>query len=121
MGIVERVKGVKELFLRSIFSLQKLNVINKQQVDAAIFFLKFVRYTVLNSINQFICEVFGGYIDHGFEACVLQHLVANGVHNVGFAKTHSTVNEQRVVCFGRRLGHSFGCGMGELVAFANDE
>jgi hypothetical protein len=49
------------------------------------------------------------------------YVVADGVHQVGFAHTDAAVEEERVVGLGGALGDSLGGGHGELVAAADDE
>lgn len=52
---------------------------------------------------------------------MLQNVMADRMHQVGLAQTDAPVQEQRVVCFGRRFRHRERCGMGEAVVRADDE
>ena len=38
-----------------------------------------------------------------------------------FAQTYASVNKKRVVNLTRRLGHSQGCGVGQVVVGTNHE
>ena len=48
-------------------------------------------------------------------------MVTNGLKEVGFAETGAPIDEKRVVGPCRGVGHSLGCGVGELVVGADDE
>ena len=52
---------------------------------------------------------------------MLQHVVADRVHQVRLAEPHSAVNEQRVVRARRRFGDRPARGVGELIRRSDDE
>ena len=62
--IVKCVEGVEEGFLCLVLALQKLNVINKQDIDIPVLGLKFSRFIVLNCIDEIVREFFRRHISH---------------------------------------------------------
>ena len=52
---------------------------------------------------------------------MLQHVVTDGVHQMRFAESHTTVDEQRVVGPRRRLRHGAAGGVRKLIRRSDDE
>ncbi len=52
---------------------------------------------------------------------VMQELIANSVHQVGFTQTNTTVNKERVVKLTRRRCYVHGSGTCHAVGGAFDE
>ena len=53
---------MKKFFLCTLFVFQKLDIIDNQTVNGAIFFLKIFDSVILDSINNFIGKHFAGYV-----------------------------------------------------------
>ena len=67
--IVQGVESVEESLLGLIFTLQKLDIVNKQHVNIAVCGLKIHCSVVLNRVNEVVSEFFRRYVAH-FDARV---------------------------------------------------
>ena len=76
---------MEELFLRSFFVGKKLNIIDHQQVDAAVFIAELLLRPILDGIDEIIGERFAADIFYPCGWAQLQHLMADGVHQMGLA------------------------------------
>ena len=121
MAVEERVEGVEELLLRTFFPSEKLDVIDQQQVGLAISFPKFDQIVVLNRVDEFIDEHFAGKVHHLRVLFVHPDILADRLHQVRLAESHSAVNEKRVVGARRRFGHRQARGMRDFVVRADHE
>ena len=41
--------------------------------------------------------------------------MSDSVHQMGFSKSHASVNKERIVDLSRGFGHGQGCGVGQIV------
>ena len=64
----------------------KLNIVNHQYVDIAVFIPKFLVFIVLDGVNQLIREGFTRDIQHLRLWITIQNKMPDGVHQVRFAK-----------------------------------
>ena len=97
-----------------------MNVVNDQGIDVPIFLAKIAHALGADRFDQFIGELFGAKIDDFQPGFLDQHLVADGVKQMGFAQPRSPIYEQRVVS-GGVVGHGHGGGVGQLIGIAHDE
>ena len=72
-------------------------------------------------MDHLVHEAFGGDVCEPGAAEVLEHVAADRVHQMGLAKTHSAVDEERVVGPRGRLGHSPCRRVRKLVRGTDDE
>ncbi len=114
---VQGVEGVEELFLGGLFAGDELDVIDEQDVDAAIFVAEGLRGVAADGVDQVVGKLLGGDIQHLQTA--LRALVTNGMQQVGLAQPDAAVQEEWVVRLGRFLGYRLGGGMRQAVAGAN--
>ena len=47
--------------------------------------------------------------------------MGNGMHQMGFSETYTTVNKERIVDFTRRFRHCKGCSVCQIVVFSDYE
>ena len=47
--------------------------------------------------------------------------MGDGVHQVGFAQAHATIQKQRIEGDRATFGHAAGGGMGQFIGFADNE
>lgn len=66
---------------------QKLDIVNEQDIDVAVFIAKGFCCIVLDGIDQFIGESLTGCIKDLHFRMVLVNLVAYGIHEVRLAKS----------------------------------
>ena len=118
---MQRVEGVKELFLRRLFAGQKLNVVDQQHVDLTVAIAKLRRAVVLQRDNELVGELFAGQVDDVGGEVILHNAVADRVHEVRLAQTDAAVQEQRIIGVGRGAGDRLRGGVREPVGVADHE
>ena len=118
---VERVECVKELFLRRFLALEKLHVVDEQEIGFAKAPTELVSRAILNGSDELVRELLRadeGDPSIGFPS---EQLVRDRLHEVGLTDACIPVDEQRVVNPSRRLSHGMGGRSGELVRLADNE
>jgi hypothetical protein len=112
---------VEKLLLGSFLALEKMDVIDEQEVDFAIPSAKFSGRTILDRSDEIVCELFCA--DQGYSnlRASSDNLVANRLHQVGFPEAGRTVDEQWVVDLPWSLGNGVSGGGGKLVRLSDDE
>src|ERR1043166_6518722 len=89
--LVEGVERVEEFLLDALFSGQKLNVVNEQDVGLAIFFAKARELIVLNGINVLVRKFFRGEISDARTLFVRGNVLAYCVKQMCFAQTDAAI------------------------------
>ena len=115
------VKGIKELFLGSVFAAHKLNVIHHQNVNRTELFLKCGRIFVTQRSDKLVHKLFCREINDVAARILLFDMPCNGVHQVGFAQTDAGIQEQGVKRDVSGFGNFTGCGISEFIGFADNE
>ncbi len=95
---------MKKLVLSTLFTGDKLHVVDEQQVDTAVTVSKRCHLVFTDSVDGVVRKRFGSDV---FDQKVRQPLgdsVTYGVHQVGFAQTGFAVDKKRVVGAPRRFG-----------------
>ena len=82
---MEGIESVKEFRLRAFFADDELNVVDEQNVDAAIALAKFENAVVANRIDDFVHEAFRRNVGQLHAGAMCQHVMPNGVHQVRLA------------------------------------
>ena len=118
---MQGVEGVEEFFLCGFFAGDELNIVHHQHINAAEAVSELNIPPLLDSGNQLVGEGFTGDIEDAFAGVMLADEVADGVHEVRFAKAYTAVDKQRVVGMSRVSGDGQRGGMGKTVAAADDE
>src|SRR5262245_31511471 len=98
MRVVQRVERVKELFLRTLFSGNELNVIDQQDIVVSISLFETEHLVVPNSIDDFVGKFLRRDIGQAKQLVIELDRVSDGVHEMCLAKTHATIKEQGIVC-----------------------
>ena len=80
IGILQCIKCVEEFYLRLFLALQKLDIVDNQAVDIAVFLAEGLGSFVLDGIDDFIGEFFTGGVEHLHAGIVLLDAVADSVH-----------------------------------------
>ncbi len=82
---------MEELFLRTLFIGEELNIIDQQGVNGAVIAFKFFDGVVLQGFYHVLHETLGVHIDH-FSIWLTRHnAVADGVQQVGFTQTGAAI------------------------------
>ena len=88
---MQGVEGVEEFFLCGFFAGDELNIVHHQHINAAEAVSELNVPPLLDSGNQLVGEGFTGDIEDAFAGVMLADEVADGVHEVCFAKAYTAV------------------------------
>ncbi len=119
--LMQRVKCMEKFLLSRFFPSQELNVVNQQNVYVAVFVAKAFRPVVPDGVDEFIREFLRGNVHDAACRVMFQNVMADRMHQVRFSQPDPSVQKQRVVCFGKRLGDGERCRMGEPVPGSDHE
>ena len=119
--LIEVVEDVEEFLLRFFFTDDELEIIYNEAVELAEFEIEFVAFAEANRINEIGIEMSDGGIEDFKGRVLLQECIADGLDEVGFAKTRATIQEERVVAVARGIDDAPGSGKGKVVVGADDE
>src|SRR6266496_4828923 len=121
MSIEKRIESVKEFFLGTLFATEKLDVVYQEEIDLAIALSEFDQIAVLDRVDELVDEQFTGDINHLYVFLLGPNVLPDGLHQVGFAKTDTAINEQRVVCARGRLGYGESGSMRNFIVRTDHE
>ncbi|MNJ53529.1 hypothetical protein D3C77_489220 [compost metagenome] len=82
---MQRIEGMEKLLLCRFLPGQKLNVINEQNINVPVFVPEAFRPVIPDGVNEFICKFLGRNINDFTAWTMLQNVVSNRMHEVGFA------------------------------------
>ncbi len=119
--LIERVERVKKFFLRAIAAGQEMDVVDHQQIDVAIAMAELMHVAVLDRQDELVDERIAGEIQDPRVGLLLEHLLADGLKQMRFAKTDAAMDEQRVVRLAGLLGDGHRRGVGKTIARAGYE
>src|SRR5882672_11193295 len=121
MRFVQRIESVEKFLLNPLFTGKELDVVDQQYLGLPVFLPKTDQLIVLNPINVFIGEFLGRKVSNTRSFAMADDVLANGMEQMGFAQPDSTVQEQRIVRFARRLRDCLGRGISKVVIISNDK
>ena len=80
IGILQCIKCMEEFYLCLLLALQKLDIVDNQAVDIAVFLTEGFRGFVLNRVDDFVGEFFTGGVQYLHAGIILLDAVADSVH-----------------------------------------
>ena len=117
----QRVERVEEFVLRRILAGDELDIVDHQHVDRTEQFLEIHDLLVTQRLDEAVHELLGRQVKDAQLGLAGNHLVRDGMHQVGLAQTDAAIKEQRVKRHRAAFGHSPRGGMGQFVRLAHDE
>ena len=115
---------MEELFLCTLFSYNKLNIVNKKYINISVLLAELGHsriVAVTDGVDQFICKVFTRDIeDLGFRV-ILKNKMGNRVHKVSLAETDTCIEIQRVIDLARRFRYGKRGSVGKFIISAHDK
>jgi len=78
IGLVQRVEGVEELFLETLFAFHELDVVDEQHVDLSVAPFEVAHHVGADGVDELVEEGLGGDVAHGEGRVVLVHVVGDG-------------------------------------------
>ena len=118
------VKRVEKLFLCGLFSDDKLDIVDQQNVDITVLFTEFCHSSIIavsDRFNQFIRKGFTRYIKYSGLWIIFQDKVCDRVHQMGFPQSNTSVEEEGVVDFARGFGNCQRCSVCKFVVASDNE
>ncbi len=110
VALVQRVEGVEELLLDALFSRQKLDVVNEQQVGLAVFLAESGYLVVLDAVNIFVGEFLRSNENDARALFVTGDELADGMEQMSLAQSDTAVKEEGIIRFaGAMPGSTGGC------------
>ena len=119
--VMQFIEGVEELLLGTFTAGDKLDIVHHQHVHLPDLFPEFVGLLHLDGADQLIGEVLTGHVQDLLLGIRLVDEVADGLHQVGFAQSHTAVDKQRVIGFRRAFRHGQRGRVRKPVAVAHNE
>jgi hypothetical protein len=115
LAVDERIEGMKEFFLRTLFAGDELHIVDQHQLRGAVAFAEFFQVSLAYGINELVGEFFTGQVDHAGVRTRAQPLLSDGLHQVGFAQAGTTVNKQGIVSHRLMTGDRTASGVSKLA------
>ena len=103
------------------FAGDELDVVYQQDVHGVEAVAEAGHAVEAKRVNYFNGKLFSAYVAQAHRRITFFDGVPDGMHQVGLAHAHSAIEKQRVVGFGRLLGHRARRGVRKLVGLAHDE
>ena len=119
--LVDRVERVEELLLRPLLVGDELDVVDEEEVDPPVAGAELVDLALLDRGDELVGELLAGRVDDALARELGDHLVADGVHQVGLAEADAAVQEERVVGVARALRDRQARRVGQAVGRPDDE
>src|SRR5678816_865149 len=112
---------MEELFLCSLFRRNELNVVDQQNIVISVSLAEAQELVVPNGADEIVGELFRGDVGQPQTAVSSFDLLADGVHEVGLAETHSSIHKQRVVGLRGSFCDRKGRSVRELIGGTDDK
>ena len=119
--VVQGVKRMEELLHRRLFTRQKLDIVNQQNVNIAVNLLERRTLIVTNRVNEIVRELLRIHVAHPQIRVQILGVVADRVQQVGLTQARTAVDEQRVVDNAGLLRHRESARVCKAVGLTNHE
>src|SRR5450432_3760681 len=121
MPVEKCVEGVEKLFLRSLLTAEKLDVVDQEQVRLSIALPKFDQVVMLDRVDEFVDEEFAGKV-HDLRVFLLHpDVLTDRLHEVRLSESDPAVDKERVVSSSGRLRDRETGGVRNFVVRADDK
>ena len=123
-GSVKSFKCMEEFLLRTLFTDDELDIVNKEHVNVSVFLAELGHchvVAVTDGVDQFICKIFTGDVENLGLRIILQYKMSNRMHQVCLSESHSRIKVKRVVDFTRRFRYCEGGCVREHIISAHDK
>src|SRR6476646_4132404 len=113
---MEVIKNSKQCILRFFSFIEKLNIINDQHIDQLIKMNKIINSIVAAVIHELVNELFRTHIKNYPIGMISFYVVTNGLCQMGFAQTYTTINNKRIERVGTRsFSYGFTPSVGNTI------
>ncbi len=113
------IEGMVKAFLSLLLATDEVNIVNKQHARVPVPVAKFLRISLPDGADKLVGELLGAGADE-------RHMmgkgnVSDGMEQMRFTQTDTTVDEQRIVGASRVLAHGESSGAGQAIPAPFDE
>jgi hypothetical protein len=120
-GVVQIVEGVEKLLLRPLLSRDELDVVDQEQVQAAVPIAELDGGVEADGVDEIVGELLGRHVGDPDARIALPRVMTDGVEQVGLAEAHAAVDEQGIVRLRELLPDRHAGRVRELVARPDHE
>ena len=117
---MEGIESVEKLFLNIFFAGNKLDIVDQNAIGVAVFVFELVNVFGPEGRDKLVAKGFGGKVADVVLRMEAEKLVADGLHEVGFANANSAPDKERIVGESRVFDDALGGGESKIVAVANN-
>jgi len=120
-SLIEVVEGVEEFLLRGILAGNKLDVVDEEEIGAAVFAAELNVPPLLKGRDQFVCKLIAFDVDDVVAWVRPVQLVGNRVEQMRLAEAGRSVDEKRIIGLGRIVCNGQGGRVRKPVRGTDDE
>src|SRR6266545_6653837 len=102
--LMDRIEGVEELLLRPLLAREELDVVDEEDIDAAIALAELLALLSADRVDELVRELLTRRVCDALLRMTRDHGVPDRVHEVCLPETGSAVDEERVVAMAWALG-----------------
>ena len=110
---------MEKFLLSRLFTTDKLNVINEQNIRISVFLSKFACFCKVNWFDKFISEIITLNIYNFFFRAVCFDFTSDGIKQVSFSKSGITVDEKRVIGIAWVCRNCKWCSVGKFIRWTD--
>ena len=121
VDLVQCIESVEELLLGAVLAGEELHVVDQQHVDSSVLMAELSHARGRDRADHLVGELLGRQIDDALAWKTVVNLMADGMHEVGLAQPHPSVEEERVVAVTWSLSDGFRGGVRELRVMTDHE
>src|ERR1700676_4015453 len=108
VDLVQGVEGVEELLRGTVLAREELNVVDQEDVHGAVLVTELAHASGGDRADHLVGELFGCQVNDPLARKTVVYLVTYRMHEMGLAKPHAPVEEQRVVAVARSFCDRLG-------------
>lgn len=112
--LVKFVEGVEEFILAFFFADDELEVVNNEDVEFAVFVGEAVEF-LAHGFYEVVIKLLNGDVEDFHVWVLFDQFVADGLDEMGFAKSRATIDEIWVIAFTGVLYDGVGGADGKIV------
>ena len=121
MALIEIVEGMEKFLLRGVLAGDELDIIDEEEVRAAVFEAELVVFAFAQGVDEFVCKLVSLDVDDVVVRVVLMNFVRNGIEKVRLPNAGRAVDEKWIIRIRGLFRNGDGGGVRKLVAVADDE
>ena len=109
---------MEKFFLCRFLSYNKLNIIDKKNINVSVFFTKLGHCRVISitdCFDQFVGKLFTGNVKYFAVFIMINNEMSNRMHQMSFSQTCTAIDKERIVGITRGFGNCKSCCLGKFI------